>query len=216
MAQPARQSNDEGSDMTSVGGPDDPSIGRMHFDRMDDGTDADFEVLKRVHQHNLQVLPDLLLGLLTDMRADVAYPVDRLDHSLQTATRAQRDGADEELIVCALLHDIGESLGPMNHGAVAAAILKPFISEQNRWVLEHHPLFQTYFYGEHLGLDPNARDQYRDHPYYQACVDFTSNWDEVSFDPAYEAEPIETFEPMVRRLLDRPWQPPAPSPATAT
>ena len=98
--------------MTSRDAPDDPSIGRMHFDRMDDGTDADFEVLKRVHQHNLLVLPDLLLGLLTDMRADVAYPVDRLDHSLQTATRAQRDGADEELIVCALLHDIGESLGP--------------------------------------------------------------------------------------------------------
>jgi predicted HD phosphohydrolase len=194
---------------------DDPSnddaddIGEMHFDRMDDGTDADFQVLERVHEHNMAVLPDLLLGLLTNMRADVAYPVDRLDHSLQTATRALRDDADEELIVCALFHDIGESLGPMNHGEVVAAILKPFISEQNRWVLEHHPLFQTYFYGAHLGLDPNARDQYRDSPYYQACVDFTTNWDEVSFDATYVSEPIETFEPMVRRILNKPWTPPS-------
>ncbi len=83
-------------------------------------------------------------------------------------------------------------------------------------MLEHHPPFQTYFYGEHLGLDPNAREQFVDHPYYQACVDFTTNWDEVSFYPAYQAEPIETFEPLVRQLLDRPWQPPSPSPPTAT
>jgi len=192
-----------------VSATDDAPIGEMHFDRMDDGTDADFQVLERVHEHNMAVLPDLLLGLLTDMKADVAYPVDRLDHSLQTATRALRDGADEELVVCALLHDIGESLGPMNHGEVVAAVLKPFISEQNCWVLEHHPLFQTYFYGQHLGLDPNAREQYRDHPYYQACVDFTTNWDEVSFDAAYPWEPIETFEPMVRRVLHKQWEPPS-------
>ena len=189
--------------------PLDEPLGEMHFDRMDDGTDADFQVLARVHEHNLRVLPDVLLGLLTHMRADVAYPVDRLDHSLQTATRALRDDADEELVVCALLHDIGESLGPINHGEVVAAILRPFISEQNHWVLEHHPLFQTYFYGQHLGLDPNARDEYRDHPYYEACVDFTSRWDEVSFDPDYDWEPIETFEPMVRRVLDRRWEPPS-------
>ena len=186
----------------------DDDIGKMHFTRMDDGTDADFEVLKRVHIHNLAVLPDLLLGLLGDMRSDEAYPVDRLDHSLQTATRARRDGADDELVVCALLHDIGESLGPLNHGEVVASILKPFISERNCWVLEHHPLFQTYFYGQHLGLDPNAREQYRDSPYYQDAVDFTSNWDEVSFDPNYESDPIESFAPLVHALLSRPWEPP--------
>jgi len=186
----------------------DDGIGKMHFTRMDDGTDADFEVLKRVHVHNLAVLPDLLLGLLGDMRSDEAYPVDRLDHSLQTATRARRDGADDELVVCALLHDIGESLGPLNHGEVVASILKPFISERNCWVLEHHPLFQTYFYGQHLGLDPNAREQYRDSPYYDDAVAFTSNWDEVSFDPDYDTDPIESFEPLVRALLSRPWEPP--------
>ena len=94
-----------------------------------------------------------------------------------------RDGAGEEMIVCALLHDVGESLGPLNHGEVVAAILRPFISEANHWMLAHHPLFQTYFYARHLGLDPNAREHYRDNPHYQLTVDFTTNWDEVSFDP---------------------------------
>jgi predicted HD phosphohydrolase len=107
------------------------------------------------------------------------------------------------------LHDVGETLGPLNHGEVVAAILKPFISEQNHWVLAKHPIFQTYFYARHLGLDPNARDQYKDSPYYQACVDFTTNWDEVSFEPDYDSEPLETFVPMVRSVLARPWTPPA-------
>jgi predicted HD phosphohydrolase len=188
---------------------DGADIGKMHFRRMDEGTDADFAVLAKVHEQNLAALPDLLMGMLTELRADAAYPVDRLEHSLQTATRAMRDGADEEMIVCALLHDVGESLGPMNHGDVVAAILKPFISEANHWMLAHHGLFQTYFYGEHLGLDPNARDAYRDHPHYQLTVDFTTRWDEVSFDPDYPTEPMSTFEPMVRRVLSVQWTPPS-------
>src|SRR5262245_21217832 len=133
---------------------DGPAGGKMHFTRMDEGTDADYEVLKGVHVRNLAALPDLLLGMLTALGTDANYPIDRLEHSLQTATRAMRDGADEEMIVCALFHDVGESLGPMNHGEVVAAILRPFISEANHWMLFHHPLFQTYFYGRHLGLDP--------------------------------------------------------------
>jgi predicted HD phosphohydrolase len=180
----------------------------MHFDRLDDGTDADFEVMRRVHERNLAKLPDLLLSMLGSLKGDAAYPVDRLEHSVQTATRAMRDGADEELIVCALFHDVGETLGPLNHGQVGAALLRPFVSEQNYWVLAHHAIFQTYFYAQHLGLDPNARDQYKDNPSYQACVDFTTNWDEVSFDAHYSSEPLSTFEPMVRNVLSRPWAPP--------
>lgn len=193
----------------------DAPLGKMHFDRLDDGTDEDFEVLRRVHERNLANLPDLLLSMLSSLKGDAAYPVDRLEHSLQTATRAMRDGADEETIVCALLHDVAETLGPLNHGEVVAAILKPFISEQNCWVLAHHPLFQTYFYARHLGLDPNARERYRDNPYYQACVDFTANWDEVSFDPSYDSEPLSTFEPMVRRVLARRWTAPGAPAAPA-
>ena len=182
--------------------------GHMHFRRMDEGTDADFAVLAHVHEENIRKLPDLLIGLLTKLKADEAYPVDRLQHSLQAATRALRDGRDEEYVVCALLHDIGESLGPFNHGEVVAAVLKPFVTEANRWMLEHHPVFQIYFYGRHLGQDPNARDHYRDSPHFARTVEFCACYDEVSFDPDYPVEPMATFEPMVRRVLRRDWTPP--------
>jgi predicted HD phosphohydrolase len=182
---------------------------KMHFRRMDEGTDADFAILAHVHEENIRRLPDLLMGMLADLKSDAAYPVNRLEHSLQTATRALRDGADDELVVCALFHDVGESLGPMNHGEVAAAILHPFISEQNHWMLVHHGLFQTYFYGPHLGLDPNARDEYRSSPYFECTADFCADWDEVSFDPDYPSEPMSTFEPIVRRVLPSEWTPPS-------
>jgi predicted HD phosphohydrolase len=187
----------------------DDVAGKMGFRRMDEGTDADFAILAKVHEHNMRALPDLLMGMLGDLRADANYPVDRLTHSLQTATRALRDGADDELVVVALFHDVGESLGPMNHGEIAAAILHPFISEQNYWLLAHHGLFQTYFYGDHLGLDPNARDAFRDSPYYEATARFCADWDEVSFDPDYPNEPMATFEPIVRRVLPDHWEPPS-------
>jgi predicted HD phosphohydrolase len=154
-------------------------IGKMHFRRMDEGTDADFAVLARVHEENIRKLPDLLIGLLTNLKADEAYPIDRLQHSLQAATR---DGRDEEYVVCALLHDIGESLGPFNHGEVVAAVLRPFVSEENRWMLEHHPVFQVYFYGHHLKIDENAREQYRGSPYFDRTAEFCALYDEISFD----------------------------------
>ncbi len=157
--------------------------GHMHFRRMDQGTDADFAVLARVHGTNIRKLPDLLMGLLTNLRADEAFPVDRLQHSLQAATRALRDKRDEEYVVCALLHDIGESLGPFNHGEVVAAVLKPFVSEANHWMLEHHPVFQVYFYGSHLGVDPNARERYRDDPHFERAAEFCALYDEIRSTP---------------------------------
>jgi len=182
---------------------------KMHFTRMDQGTDEDFKIIKRVHESTLKQLPDRLMGMLNDLSGDQAYNLNRKDHSLQTATRALRDGADEELIVVALFHDVGEALGPMNHGEIAAAILHPFISENNYNMVKYHGLFQTYFFAAHLGLDPNAREQYKSQPWYQQTVDFCAKYDELSFDPAYKNEPMSTFEPMVRRLLNRPWLPPA-------
>jgi predicted HD phosphohydrolase len=182
---------------------------KMHFTRMDQGTDEDFKILKWVHESTLKQLPDRLMGMLNDLSGDQAYNLNRKDHSLQTATRALRDGANEELIVVALFHDVGEALGPMNHGEIAAAILHPFISENNYNMVKYHGLFQTYFFAAHLGLDPNAREQYKSQPWYQQTVDFCAKYDEVSFDPAYKNEPMSTFEPMVRRLLNRPWLPPA-------
>lgn len=186
-----------------------PDLGKMHFTRMDAGTDADFQVLKRVHERTLQELPDRLFRLLDELGRDTAYNITRRDHCLQAATRALRDGKDEEYVVVALLHDIGESLGPFNHGEVIAAILQPFISRDNHFLLVQHGLFQTYFYAAHLGLDPNARDRFKGDPAYERTVEFCAQYDEISFDPTYANEPLATFEPMVRRLLARPWVPPA-------
>ncbi|MGE0259558.1 MAG: HD domain-containing protein [Alphaproteobacteria bacterium] len=182
---------------------------RMHYRRMDEGTDEDFVVLRHVHEQTLRDLPDRLFAMLRDLRRDTAYNITRYDHSLQTATRALRDGRDEEYVAVALLHDVCEPLGPFNHGEVAAAILQPFISRDNHWMLVRHGLFQTYFYGRHMGLDPNARDIYKSDPAYEQTVEFCAKYDEISFDPDYRNEPLSTFEPMVRRLLQKQWVAPS-------
>jgi len=131
------------------------------------------------------------------------YPVSRLEHSLQAASRAQRDGADEELIVAALLHDIGDELAPYNHAEFAASIIRPYVRAEVTWIVAQHGLFQNYYYVHHFGGDRNARDRLRAHPYYQACVHFCAAWDQCSFDPDYPSERLEYFEPMLRRILAR-------------
>lgn len=181
---------------------------KMHFSRMDQGTDEDFQILRQVHERTLENLPDRLLAMLKDISRNTAYNISRYDHSLQTATRALRDGKDEEYVVVALLHDAGEALGPFNHGEVMAAILRPFISRDNYFMLAQHGLFQTYYYASHVGLDPNARDQFKSDPAYERTIEFCARYDEVSFDPDYANEPLSTFEPMVRRLLSKSWAPP--------
>jgi predicted HD phosphohydrolase len=186
----------------------DASPGKMHFTRMDAGTDEDFRILQRVHERTLQELPDRLFRMLDELGSDTAYNITRRDHCLQSATRALRDGKDEEYVVVALLHDVGESLGPFNHGEVIASILKPFICRDNHFMLAQHGLFQTYFFASHMGLDPNARDRYKGDPAYDRTVEFCAKYDEISFDPAYPNEPLATFDPMVRRVLAKRWVPP--------
>jgi len=176
---------------------------KMHFTRMDEGTDEDFQVLKHVHERSLRELPERLLGHLRELRNDTAYNISRYDHCLQSATRALRDGKDEEYVVVALLHDACELLGPFNHGEVVASILRPFISRNNQWMLAQHGLFQTYYYAHHMGGDRNARERLRDHPWFGACAAFCERWDQSSFDPDYRTEPLETFEPLVRRIFSR-------------
>jgi len=132
------------------------------------------------------------------------FPVDRLTHCLQTATRAYRDGRDEEYVVMALLHDIGDTLGAYNHPDIAAAILKPFVSEELHWIVQHHGIFQGYNFFHYLGLDRNMRDQYADHPYYAATAEFIEKYDCPAFDPDYDTLPLEFFEPMVMKLFEKP------------
>ena len=129
--------------------------------------------------------------------------MDRLEHSLQCATRAYRDEANEEMVIAALLHDIGDLLAPLNHSEMAAAVLKPYVSEETYWIVKHHGIFQAYYYAHHIGGDPNAREQFRDHPCFEATVQFCEMWDQPSFDPAYATMPLEHFEPMLRRIFAR-------------
>ena len=138
-----------------------------------------------------------------------SYPgeiVDRYVHSAQCATRAFRDGADEELVVGAFVHDIGDMLSPDNHAEFAAVILQPYVSPRTHWVIQQHGLFQGYYYFHHFDQDPNARDKFKGHPYYQDCVDFCHKWDQRAFDPDYDTMPLDAFRPMVHRVFARePW-----------
>lgn len=134
------------------------------------------------------------------------FPVDRLEHSLQTATRAFKDGRDEEYVVCALLHDIGDTLGAFNHPDIAGAILKPFVSEQNHWMVKNHGVFQGHYYFHYLGMDRDMRDQFKDHPHYEYTAEFCHKYDQAAFDANYESMPLEAFEPMVMKLFSAPKQ----------
>ena len=176
----------------------------VSFTSMTEGTRADYELLERLETQFAAQTADRILEHLRALAGSLAgYRVDRLEHSLQTATRAHRDGADEEMVVAALLHDIGDLLSPHNHSELAAAVLRPYVSERTCWVVRQHGLFQSYYYAHHLGGDRHARDRYRDHPWYQAAVDFCHRWDQPSFDPEYPVLPLEYFEPMVRRIFAR-------------
>ena len=176
----------------------------VSFATMAEGTREDYELLARFEEDFAAGLADRVLAQLRALAGSLAgYQVDRLEHSLQTATRAYRDDADEELVVAALLHDLDDLLAPHCHGELSALVLRPYVTERTWWIVRHHGLFQLYYYAHHSGRDRNARDKYRGHPWYQAAVDFCHRWDQCSFDPEYESLPLEFFEPMVRRLFAR-------------
>ena len=176
----------------------------VSFRRMEDGTREDYLLLDRSEREYAAGLPDRVLRALRQLGTSLdAYPVSRLEHSLQVATRAEAAGADEELVLGALLHDIGDELAPYNHCELAAAILRPYVSEQTYWVVKYHGEFQAHFYAHHFGSDPNTRDRHSNNPHFQACADFCEKWDQEAFDPNYDSLPLEFFEPMVRRIFAR-------------
>ena len=178
---------------------------RARFIRMEDSTKEDWQLIVPEAMKMARSLPDRILDHLRLLDGDFGgFPVDRLTHSRQTATLALQDGRDEEYVVCALLHDIGDTLGSFNHPDIAAAILKPFVSDDNLWMVQNHGVFQGYNFFHHIGLDRNMRDQFKDHPHYARTAEFVELYDNWAFDPALEAEPLATFEPMLRRLMAAP------------
>jgi predicted HD phosphohydrolase len=175
------------------------------FTRMEDGTREDYELLGRLEQPYLDALPDRILAAVDALKESFSgYQVSRYEHSLQSATRAERDGRDEEYVVACLVHDIGDELAPHTHGEMMGAVLRPFVRPEVCWIVRHHGLFQSYYYAHHSGGDRDARERYRDHEWFDACAEFCERYDQNCFDPAYESLPIEHFEPMVRRVFAEP------------
>ncbi len=174
------------------------------FTRMEDGTKEEYEFITRLETAYADRIADRILDYFRSLDSTLeGYAITRQQHGLQSATRALRDGADEEMVVAALLHDIGDALASYNHGEFAAAVLRPYVSDETYWIVKHHGIFQAYYFAHHLGGDRTARDRFKDHPCYQATVDFCQNWDQSSFDPDYDSLPLEHFEPMVRRIFAR-------------
>ena len=177
---------------------------KVSFTEMKKGTKEDYLLLDKNEKDFAKKTADRILKFLSSLTETLeGYQVSRLEHSLQSATRALKAGESEEMIVAALLHDIGDELAPMNHSEYAASILKPYVSEKTHWIVEKHGEFQAYYYAHHLGGNRNKRDKYKGHKYFDACVNFCEKYDQCSFDPNYESYPLEKFEPMVRNIFAR-------------
>ena len=175
---------------------------RASFTSMEQSTADDWQAIGAEFAGFSRQLPDRLIAHLKLLEGDYGgFPVDRYTHSLQTATRALRDGRDDEYVVCALFHDVGDTLACFNHFDIAAAILKPFVSEANLWMVQHHGIFQGYYFFHHIGLDRDMREQFRGHPHFARTEEFCALYDNPAFDPRAETLPISEFEPAVRRVF---------------
>ena len=172
------------------------------FPAMTEASQDDWRIIATANMAYQRNHADRVLDHLRLLDGDNGgFPVDRLTHSLQTATRAHRAGESEDYVVCALLHDIGDTLGSANHPDIAAAILKPYVSADLHWMVEQHGIFQGYYYFHHLGLDRDIRERFRGHPMFEATARFCEVYDQNSFDPAYDTMPLEAFEPMMQRVF---------------
>jgi len=176
----------------------------VNFTEMKNGSKEDYLLLDKHEKKYIEGTADRILKFMGGLNSTLeGYKVSRLEHSLQTATRAFNDKADDEMIVAALLHDIGDELAPLNHSEYAAAVLKPYVSEKTHWLVEKHGEFQMYYYAHHLEGNRNQRDKYKGHKYYKDTVNFCENWDQKSFDPNFKSLSLNEFEPLVKKIFSR-------------
>jgi len=181
------------------------TVRRAAFDAMTEGTVEDWAAIA---EHTAPFVTDLPSRVLSHLRLlgddHGGFKVDRLTHSLQTATRAYRANRDDEYVLCALIHDIGDTLGPTHHAEVAAVLLKPYVSEQNHWMVDKHGVFQGYYFFHLLGGNRDEREAYRGHEWFDYTAEFCAEYDQPSFDPTYDTLPLEHFEPLVASLMSAP------------
>ena len=177
---------------------------KVKFTQMKEGSKEDYLLLNKLEKKFIDGTADRILNTMQGLTSSLGgYQINRLEHSLQTATRALKENASNEMIVAALLHDIGDELAPNNHAEFAAAILKPYVSEKTAWIVEKHGIFQMYYYAHHLGCNKNERDKYKGHNFYPATAEFCEKWDQASFDPNYKSLSLKDFEPYVRKIFSR-------------
>ena len=177
---------------------------KVSFKQMKDGTKEDYLLLEKHEKKFIENTGERILKFMNSLNHSLeGYKVSRLEHSLQTATRALNEKAGDEMVVAALLHDIGDELSPLNHSEYAAAVLKPYVSEKTRWIVEKHGIFQLYYYAHHIGGNKNEREKYKGHKYYKDTIDFCENWDQKSFDPNFKSLPLKEFEPFVKKIFNR-------------
>jgi predicted HD phosphohydrolase len=175
------------------------------FTKMSQSTAEDWAIILPEQMEFSKKLPDRILSHMELLEGDYGgFSVDRLQHSLQTAHRAAEAGEDDEYVVCALLHDIGDTLGSANHADVGAAILQPFVSDENHWMVKHHAIFQGYNFFHFLGADRNMRDQFRENDNFKRTARFIAKYDDPSFDPNVPELALSLFEPVVRRVFREP------------
>ena len=177
---------------------------KVSFTEMKKGKKEDYLFLDKHEKNFADKTAERIIKFMSNLSETLeGYQISRLEHSLQSATRAYRNGENEEMVVAALLHDIGDELAPMNHSEYAASILKPYVSEKTHWIIEKHGEFQMFYYAHHLGGNKNKREKYKNHKYYQDTINFCENYDQNSFDPNYKSLPLEFFKPMVKKIFSR-------------
>ena len=176
----------------------------VNFTEMKKGSKEDYLLLDKHEKKYIKSTADRILNFMSGLNTTLeGYKISRLEHSLQTATRALKDKANDEMIVAALLHDIGDVLAPLNHSEYAAAVLKPYVSEKTRWIVEKHGEFQMYYYAHHLKGNRHQKDKYKGHEYYDDTVKFCENWDQKSFDPNFKSLNLKEFGSYVRKIFSR-------------
>jgi predicted HD phosphohydrolase len=174
----------------------------VNFTSADLATEEELKIIDNCFEDHVKGLAKRIIEALLDLRGYyMGYRVDQLEHSLQTATRSLRDGSDQETIVCALLHDIGETLAPVNHGEFAAAILRPYVSSENTWMVQYHGILQSDTYIHQVALDQNKGEQIEKHSAFEQTIRFCKMWDQISFDPNYDTLPLSVFVPMLESVF---------------
>ena len=177
---------------------------KVKFTQMKEGSKEEYLFLNNLEKKFIKETTNRIIKTMKGLTSSLnGYKINRLEHSLQTATRALRENASDEMIVAALLHDIGDELAPNNHSEFAAAILKPYVSEKTAWIVEKHGIFQMYYYAHHLGKNKNEREKFKGHKYYRDTINFCERWDQKSFDPNFKSLKLKDFAPYVKRVFNR-------------